>query len=186
LEKEGINIMKKILLKNKQELIIRKARKDDAENAIDFLNHVGSESDYLTLDGDKLSITVETEEKIIEDMNSKDNSIMIIGMIDKEIVSMVTFRGGERARIRHIGELGISVRKPYWGLGIGKLMLDFLINWAKETKVIRKINLRVRSDNEKAIKLYEKYGFEREGILKRDFCIDGEFYDSIHMGLLID
>lgn len=82
--------------------------------------------------------------------------------------------------------MGITVRKPYWGLGIGKLLLKYLIDWAKGTGIIRKINLRVRSDNEKAIKLYEKYNFKKEGTLLRDFCINEKFYDSICMGLLID
>jgi RimJ/RimL family protein N-acetyltransferase len=82
--------------------------------------------------------------------------------------------------------MGISVRKKYWGLGIGSLLLKVIIEWAKGTQVIRKIDLLTRADNEKAMKLYEKYGFRKEGILTRDMCINGIFYDSVSMGLPID
>jgi RimJ/RimL family protein N-acetyltransferase len=82
--------------------------------------------------------------------------------------------------------MGISVRKAYWNLGIGYEMLDFLIKWAKDSGVVRKIDLLVRSDNQNAIRLYEKLGFKQEGLITRNFCIDGKFYDSLYMGLLID
>jgi RimJ/RimL family protein N-acetyltransferase len=50
----------------------------------------------------------------------------------------------------------------------------------------RKIDLLVNEENERAIKLYEKYGFVKEGLLSRDIQIDGVFYSSYHMGLKLD
>ena len=65
-------------------------------------------------------------------------------------------------------------------------MVEELIQWAKASGVIRKLNLRVRSDNEKAIHLYTKFGFNREGLMSREFLISGEFFDCYCMGLKID
>lgn len=178
--------MEKILLTSGKKIIIRKANVGDAEKLALYKKFISSESDFLTFGENEMEITEKQERQSIEVINNKDNSIMIVGLIDGEIVGSIVFRGGEKIRIKHVGELGVTVRKPYWGLGIASILLEFLIKWAKETRIVKKINLRVRTDNEKAIKLYEKYKFKKEGIITRDFYINGKFYDSISMGLLID
>jgi RimJ/RimL family protein N-acetyltransferase len=78
------------------------------------------------------------------------------------------------------------VLKDYWGLSIGKHLLRYLIDWAKKTGKVRKINLRVRVDNERAIRLYQRLGFVIEGTLKREFYVGGRFIDSYLMGLCVD
>ncbi|QUH19493.1 GNAT family N-acetyltransferase [Alkaliphilus sp. B6464] len=178
--------MKKVILKNGKELVIRKAIIQDVEKIIQYKIIVGGESDYLTFGEDEVVINIDNEKLSIESINKRNNSILAVALIDGEIVGSIVFRGGERSRVRHVGEMGVTVRKSYWGLGIGSILLDFLIKWAKETDTVKKINLRVRVDNEGAIKLYKKYGFKKEGILTRDFYIDGRFYDSMNMGLIID
>ena len=61
-----------------------------------------------------------------------------------------------------------------------------MIDWGIESNVVKKINLRVREDNYVAIGLYKKLGFKNEGIITRDFYIDGEYYNSISMGLELE
>jgi len=80
----------------------------------------------------------------------------------------------------------VSVLKSYWSLGIGKHLIQSLLDWAKDGGIIRKINLQVKEDNEAGKVLYKKLGFHEEGRLTRDFCIDGKLYDSICMGIHID
>ncbi|MGO1368213.1 MAG: GNAT family N-acetyltransferase [Senegalia sp. (in: firmicutes)] len=110
----------------------------------------------------------------------------IIALIDNKIVGNLTFRGGHRPRIRHTGEFGVSVLKKHWGLGIGKELVKYLINWAEDGDIVKKINLRVREDNENAIDLYKKLGFKKEGIIARDLYLNGKYYRSIQMGLELD
>nr|WP_319489935.1 GNAT family protein [uncultured Caproiciproducens sp.] len=178
--------MKKIILKNGKELIIRKAAEEDAEQMVQFRTHISRESDFLSFGEDEIEITAEKERSIIQCENTKDNSIIIIALINEEIAGFISFKGGDRIRKRHAGKMGVSVRKQFWGLGIGNILLKSLIEWAIGTRIIKKIDLLTRADNEKAIKLYEKYGFRKEGILTRDLCIKGKFYDSLSMGLQID
>jgi len=45
--------------------------------------------------------------------------------------------------------MGLTIRKLYWGLGTGSFILEFLIEVQKKTGIVRKINLKVRADNEK-------------------------------------
>ena len=109
-----------------------------------------------------------------------------IAEIEGEIVGTLTFGAEKRPRVQHGGEFGMSVLRKYWNLGIGGRMLAYLIEWARQTQVIRKINLRVRVDNLSAIHLYEKYGFVREGRRTREFYLHGQFIDVFLMGLPLD
>lgn len=178
--------MKKIKLKNSSELIIRDASIDDALKMIEYLEFVSGESDNLTFGKGEVNITAEQEKSIISESINDPLSLFIVGEVDGTIASMLNFHGGKRPRTMHTGEFGITVRKDYWNLGIASEMIKYMIAWAKTSKAIRKINLRVRSDNEKAIKLYKNMGFCEEGIITRDFLINGVFYDSISMGITID
>ena len=49
---------------------------------------------------------------------------------------------------------------------------------------LTKLELEVRSDNEKAIGLYKKFGFEVEGELKNYFCVDSKYYSAYKMAIL--
>lgn len=178
--------LKRITLKDGREVLIRKAVKSDASKIIQYVTAVGGESDNLTYGINEFDITEEKEEQIIESINSRDNSIMMLAEIDGEIVSMLFISCGTRPRTRHAGEFGITVKKSCWGLGIGNAMISSLIEWARSTEIIRKINLKVRTDNTRAIALYKKHGFREEGISTRDLYINGSFYDCCIMGFEID
>jgi RimJ/RimL family protein N-acetyltransferase len=77
----------------------------------------------------------------------------------------------------------MSVRKQYWGFGIGSLMLDALIGWARDIQIVKKINLRVRTDNQRAILLYKRKGFVIEGTIHKEILLDGKYFDHHWMGL---
>ncbi len=178
--------MKKIHVVSGKEITIKEVAKKDAQNMIKYINNIAKESDFLTFGPREFNITIEREEQIIEDSSKSDNKLFIIAELDGEIIGNLNFAGGNRLRTKHVGEFGISVRKEYWGYGIGKELIAYLIEWAKGTGIVRKINLRVRSDNERGLKLYTKLGFVKEGLVTRDFYLDGQFYDSIQMGLKVD
>lgn len=178
--------MKNVILKDGRTLIIRKAEKSDAKKMVEYISHIGGESDNLTFGANEFELTVEKEELIIDTTNIRDNAIMMVGEIDGDIVSLINLNCGTRPRTRHVGEFGISVRKAYWGLGIGNAMLTSLIAWARATSIIKKINLKVRADNTSGIALYKKNGFKEEGISTRDMYINNKFYDCLLMGLELE
>lgn len=178
--------MKSLKLRNGQTLTIRTAIKEDALNLIYYISKIGGESDFLTFGENEFDMTVEKEEAIIESHIGVENKLFIIAEIENKIVGSLNYSGGSRTRTKHTGEFGVSVGKEYWGLGIGKELIKYMIDWAIESNVVKKINLRVREDNKIAIDLYTKLGFKKEGIITRDFYIDGEYYNSIFMGLELD
>ncbi len=170
----------------KENLIIERAVKDDAEKIIAFLNKVGGESDNLLFGKDEILITIDEEKEFIDRMNQSSKSIILLGKIDGNIVSIGTLTGKARKRIAHRGEVALSVSKDYWGQGIGRNMLEELILFAKVKASLSVIELTVKADNENAFQLYKKLGFKQIGYYEKYFKIDSIYYDAYLMNLYLE
>lgn len=181
----SIDCISKVKIKNGEELILRKPLIEDAKKIIEYLNIVGGESDNLLFGAGEVTFSVEEEISFIESINKDKNSLMIIGLINNEIVSVAQISSPSRKRIAHNSEIAISVKKKYWSIGVGSAVMGQLIKFAKDSGVTKNIILGVNATNEKAIKLYEKFGFKKAGIHKNYFNINGKYYDEIIMDLYI-
>lgn len=179
-------MIKKVSLSDGRQLIIRDAVCSDAAAMHKLFNETSKESDNLPFGEGEFGKSVEDVEKHIEGCIKKDNAIYIVAEVDNEIIGYLSFEGGWRKRSRHVGEFGIAIRKAFWGLGIGSLLIQYLIDWAKQSKTITKINLTVVCDNTSAVKLYEKLGFKHEGRITRASIIDGVYRDIFYMGMQVD
>jgi RimJ/RimL family protein N-acetyltransferase len=131
-------------------------------------------------------MTVQQEEEYLEAVSRQKNSVYLVAEAQGKLVGLVSFAGGARPRVAHTGEMSVSVLKEYWGMGVGALLINELFAWARSTGIIRKINLRVRTDNTRAIGLYKKLGFRESGTITREMLINGKFYDDLCMGYEID
>ncbi len=166
-------------------LSIIKAGLEDAEAIIEYLNLIGGESDNLLFGKGEFKLSVEQEQSFISNMNNSTNSIMLLGKINSEIVSVGSLSGYSKARIAHRGEIAVSVKKSFWGQGIATAMMKELIKFGKENANIEVIQLEVKSDNEKAIHLYEKLGFIKIGTYEKFFKISNQYYDAYLMNLYL-
>jgi len=177
--------MKVISLRDGKEAIIREAKKEDAKLMIDFYNLTGGETDFLSFGENEFKKDLIEYGNFIEDVSKEVNSKIVLVTIDKEIVSIASINSNHKLRSKHVGVLGIVVQKHYCGLGLGGMLMEFLIDWAKSNGITRKISLVTREDNIRAIELYKKVGFIEEGKLIMDNYIDGVYYNTIMMGLII-
>ncbi len=170
-------------LRDGRELLIREAAPEDAPAILEYIHAISGESDFLSFGPGEFELGEAEEEEALRRFRDTDNHLYLVGLVGDSIVSTLSFSAGHRPRLRHSGGFGMSVRKPYWSLGIGSCMLDTLLAWAKATQTITKIDLRVRVDNRRAIRLYESRGFVREGTLRKEILLDGQYYDLYFMGL---
>ena len=90
-----------------------------------------------------------------------------------------------RETLKHSGVLGMGVVREYRGRGIGSALLERTLADAR-AKGFTRIELTVRVDNERARKLYDRFGFVVEGLCRRHMRLRGEYYDSYLMALLYD
>lgn len=108
------------------------------------------------------------------------NIVSVVGVKDGKVVGQGGFECGFGRR-SHSAELVIGVHDDFHGQGIGTLLVDNLLDAGVNWYNVRRFELTVFSDNEPAIKLYKKFGFEVEGIRKRFAFRAGEFADVVHM-----
>ncbi|MHB1394499.1 MAG: GNAT family N-acetyltransferase [Clostridia bacterium] len=165
-----------------ENISIRKIRVSDSEQLINLMNEVAGETDFLTFTKGAIKTTVEQQNAYIQKVVESMNSIIFVAEYNSFLVGMLDFSAPPNERTRHCGEFGMLVRKEYWGKGIGKSLVRELIEWAKQTNIIAKINLKVREDNIRAIKLYENFGFKVEGLVTKAFKVNGKFYSTRLMG----
>lgn len=170
-------------IKDGKVLSIRDAQVEDAPSILSTVQTISGESDYLTFGPGEFDHSLSQEESHLARFLSTDNLLFILGTIDENIVALLNFSAGQRPRVRHRGEVSMSVSKAYWGLGIGSLMLGTLIEWARASQIVKKIDLQVRTDNQRAISLYEGKSFVYEGTMHKELFLDGRYYDLHWMGL---
>lgn len=84
-------------------------------------------------------------------------------------------------RTRHSGGVGIMVHRDYQGQGVGTRLLETLLDMADNWLMLVRVELGVYTDNERAIRLYEKMGFEREGVKRMAAIRGGQYQDELMM-----
>ncbi|MGT2743240.1 GNAT family N-acetyltransferase [Streptococcus plurextorum] len=170
-----------------QEVVIEEAQALDAQGLAEIMSLVQEESDFLTRDSDSPDMTVEEAGLFIDKQASATNAICLLAKIGTTVIGVLNVSAGNFTRIDHIGEIFLAVRKDYQGYGVGKFLMEALIDWAENTPHIRRLELTVQARNSKAVHLYKKYGFDIEATKKRGAKTkEGEFLDVYAMARLID
>ena len=105
---------------------------------------------------------------------SKDN-VQYLAWADGQIIGDASLNRKPR-RMSHRGEFGISVRKAYWGCGAASALMEAILAFAVENG-FEQINLEVLSDNLRAIRLYEKFGFRKLCTFPAFFKLNGQYID---------
>ena len=162
--------------------ILRCPTKNDATELSELRVKIDGETEYLDREaGEDFLGPEDCERIIIEDLLSA-SSLFLIAEVEGKIVGFARCAGNKLSRFKHKAEFGICILKEYCGYGIGRKLLESIVNWA-DSIGIEKIALTVVQANENAIHLYKKYGFIEEGLLRKDrIHKDGNYYNTIMMG----
>jgi len=89
-----------------------------------------------------------------------------------------------RPRRKHAGAIGICVHEEWQGKGVGAVLMRAILDLADNWLNITRLELEVYADNEAAIRLYERFGFELEGTMRQHAFRDGQYVDSKMMARL--
>lgn len=90
-----------------------------------------------------------------------------------------------RIRGHGVGTIAMGVHPSMQAKGVGSSLVTEAIMWAKQHAFYR-LQLQVQTSNSRAVRLYEKFGFETEGTFRRSICIRGEYRDKYQMVLFLD
>ena len=169
-------------LKDGSEIGITRVEESDAEEIVDISIEMGKESDNLTFGQDDFYFNCEQEKNYISGFKNRENCLYAKAVLNGKIIGTLNFSAPSRKRVAHRGMLGLTILKKYWGLGVGSNLMEYFLQWVLKNRQISKIDLEVKEDNVRAIKLYLKYGFKIEGRITKGILIDSKFYDIYYMG----
>ena len=166
------------------DIVFREALASDAAALLLHQKRVGNETDNLSFDGNTFNISPEKEARFIDRFAKNDNDIMLVALDGETIVGNGIIECERAKRYSHRATLSITVMRDFWGRGIGSRLMEMMIDFSRRSG-ISVVSLEVRADNERAVALYRKFGFETIGIYKKFFKINDEYHDAYLMQLLI-
>lgn len=127
-----------------------------------------------------------TMENVQQRINNLPTLIALVAEYQEEIVGWASIYKSSHPRRKGLGDLGIYLHQDFHNVGLGTAMTERLLQLAKNEKMHR-IELTVVGENKIALRLYEKFGFQIEGVSKDAFFgFDGKYHDMVHMGLILD
>ena len=164
-----------------EKCVLRPLRMEDAKILSEIANDI-EVRDYLS---NVFPYTEIVEENFIKSLSSqKVPTDIVFGIeIDGKLIGTVGIHRINWASRN--GYLGIAIfDKGFWNRGIGTEATSLILKYAFEYLNLHKILLEVYEYNERAIRVYEKLGFKREGILRKNHYLKGKYHDVIVMGIL--
>ena len=160
---------KQIVLKDGRIAILRHGVETDGSAVFENFNQTHGESDYLLSYPDENSFTAEQEGKFLKRKAESANEVEIIALVDGKVAGTAGVDAiGGKYKLRHRAEFGISVLKEYWGLGIGRALMDACIECARQAGYAQ-LELTVVAENARAVEMYRRAGFVEFGRNPRGF-----------------
>jgi RimJ/RimL family protein N-acetyltransferase len=163
---------------------IRRAQPGDAPGLVALAEAVGREEGRWILATDSWR-SIADERRFLRNVQTHPDAAVFLAEDDGLVVARLSLSRDPHPASRHVADLGLMVAADHRRRGIGKSLLSEAVGWARAVGV-SKLELHVFPWNEPALRLYQSFGFEREGYRKRHFMRDGEFVDAILMAYTFD
>ena len=177
---------KTVTLKDGTVCRICSPQKKDAGQILEHMRITSEETHHMLRYPDEIMRTREEEEQYLEESLNSETDLLIAAFIGEELVGNAGISCvGTCKKVRHRAVFGVSVKKKYWGSGIGWILLDAITEEARGMGYDQ-LELDAFSDNKSARALYRKAGFEEWGRIPNAFRLkNGSRYDAILMGKVL-
>lgn len=177
---------KTVRLEDGADCILKSPVPEDAKDLLAYLRQTSEETYFMIRYPEEVTKTPAQETEFLKAQLESRHAMMISARIEGELAGNLGINAvADQKKLRHRATLGIAVKKKFWRRGIGNILIGEAIAAAGEMGFLQ-MELGVYEDNVNAIRLYEKFGFERWGRVKNAFRLkDGTFRDEILMGKIL-
>jgi RimJ/RimL family protein N-acetyltransferase len=160
--------------------LIRPADPGDASALVELGRTVGRESGRWLITTDDWRSPADERRYLKALRRYEHAAVFVAETADGRIVGRLSLARDQHPASAHVADLGLMVAASHRRRGIGRALLDEAVLWGRE-RGISKLELHVFPHNEAAIRLYEEFGFEREGYRRRHYRRSDGFVDAILM-----
>ncbi len=164
--------------------MIREIRLEDAESIRSVIAQVEAESEFMLMGAGERQTSLEQQEKMIMEMKKQKHSTIFVADEGGRLVGYAFVIGSRAERVKHSAYLVIGILAEFRGRGIGTVLFRSIEEWAA-ARGLSRLELTVVIENEAAIALYRKCGYEVEGIKRQSLKINDRLYDQYYMAKLI-
>ena len=162
-------------------ITVRRAEPPDADQLVRLAAAVGREPGEWLLTTETWR-TSSDERRYLKAVRRHADAAVFVAVDEEEdtVVGRLSLARDPHPASTHVADLGLMVASEYRRQGIGRALLTAAVEWASDAG-IRKLELHVFTWNEPAIRLYESFGFEREGMRRAHYSRDGADVDALLM-----
>jgi putative acetyltransferase len=170
--------MWKATLKDGREIMLRFLTVDDKERLFEMF----SSMDEKALEWSMAPYNMENIERWISSLPTR---IALVAEYQGKIVGWASIYMLPHPRRKGLGDLAIYLHQSFHNVGLGTAMTERLLHLAKNEKMHR-LELTVVAENKIALRLYEKFGFQIEGVSTDAFYgHDSKYHNTVNMGLIL-
>lgn len=170
------------ILKNGKSVILRRPVVDDAEEIISVISTADKETLFLARNPGEFQVTLEKEQNIITEVLNSKNRTWFIAEFEGKVVgqcSVGLINGFQR--YRHRAGVAFVLLEEYCNIGIGGKMMEECLKWCKDNNITQ-VELTVVKNNERALKMYQNFGFEIVGTIPNALrYTNGTYVDEYNM-----
>jgi RimJ/RimL family protein N-acetyltransferase len=165
-------------------ITIREIREEDSEDFLTLCRQLDGESKFMMLEPGERTTTLEQQKQRIQELNSTENQVIFVAEENGVLAGYLAAMGGRYARNKHEAYIVAGILERFTSQGIGTAFFERLDTWAREHGIHR-LELTVMVHNQRGVGLYQKMGFEIEGIKRDSLRVDGVYVDEYYMGKLV-
>ena len=164
--------------------VIRPAAAADAVALLTYLNTVGGENRFLSYGAQAVGGGSRSGEEVIRSCTQGSNRL-IIAETAGQIVGAADLRVGHRSPIAHTAEIGLAVLQQFGHQGIGKTLLEYLIQDARKGGRVEVLSVTISAGDLAAAKLCRRFGFTQIGRYPKFFRVGDGYEDGVIMNLYL-
>lgn len=154
---------------------------EDVQQLVDLKRSYLKDTKTIPLKLDEYPIDLKKELDIINDYQKSPNSILLVATFNDELIGNIDLTGSKRSKMFHTGMIGMGIKEKWRNQGLGRILIESVIDWAKKHSEIELIWLDVYASNDLGYNLYKNTGFKVSGIINGFFKEEDGYKDKIQM-----
>jgi ribosomal protein S18 acetylase RimI-like enzyme len=161
-------------------ITVREAQTDDASQLLALKRGYIEGCTTIPLYIDEYKNDETQERALIARYLAEENSVLLVAEYNGQLIGNLDLTGNQRRKLYHTGMVGMGIANSWQGRGVGSLLMQAALGWAKANDYLKIIWLEVYATNTAGLHLYKKYGFQECGLIK-GFVIEQQPVDKITM-----